>query len=268
MQTLKNVSQITLALEYYIKKSEGFWRHPKSKARTYLIKALECQAFLKDWQKVADISSRAVFELHSFCDRREFYYIWMTSLIELSDISGLKYLAKHIKDFYKDDEGAWALSEMTKHFITGFQNRDSHSLKSLSAKDTLTKELISYSLIYKKSLKDKKKGLSELKKVARLEESNYFRLRNFLRAFSDNDLTRQMSDLYNSMNKKFPFSPEPYIVSGLISAKKKNWQHASRLFSQLAMDNPKDESYKNLTHFFLMKSRQKKSHTTQSLVAS
>ena len=267
MQKFKQVSQIKQALEYFEIKSEAFWKKPMSKAKDYLIKSLECHAFLNDWEKVVDISSKAVFRMNSFQKRSEFYYMWMTGLLELSDINGLKCLSEHKKNFIKEEE-AIALSEITKHFISGFQNINHLGTQNLSEKKTLTGELKSYMFIYAKPLKDKKQGLSLFNGISFIAPMNYFRVRNFLRAYSDNDFTKQMSELYNYMSKNFPFSPEPYIASALISAKKKDWKSASKLFFQLASDNPKEESYKNLTQFFLMKSRQKKSHFAQSSIAS
>ena len=267
MQKLKQVSQVKQALEYFEIKSEAFWKNPLSKAKDYLLKTLECHAFLKDWERVVDISSQAAFRMNSFQKRSEFYYIWMTGLLELSDINGLRNLSEHIKNFYQDEEEALALSEITKHFVSGFQNRTRFNTQNLSEKNTLTGELKSYDLIYANSIKDKKLGVSILKRVSFVAPMNYFRVRNFLRAYSDNDFTKQMSELYNYMYKNFPFSPEPYIASALISARNKDWKRASKLFFQLASDNPKEESYKNLTQFFKMKSRQQKSHFSHNSIA-
>jgi hypothetical protein len=205
MQKFKQVSQIKQALEYFEIKSEAFWKKPMSKAKDYLIKSLECHAFLNDWEKVVDISSKAVFRMNSFQKRSEFYYMWMTGLLELSDINGLKCLSEHIKNFYKGEEEAIALSEITKHFISGFQNINHLGTQNLSEKKTLTGELKSYMFIYAKPLKDKKQGLSLFNGISFIAPMNYFRVRNFLRAYSDNDFTKQMSELYNYMSRTFHF---------------------------------------------------------------
>ena len=229
--------------------SSLFWReiNPKPQSCLKLKKLLEMYGTYEQWEKVINLSSRAVLHLNKNYERAEFYYIWICALKESFDLDSLVYLGEHLIFMGEKYSPFYCLAALSFHFA-GENTRALNLLKmqkrELNTKNRYYREcvgLILATLPAKESNKTKIiKGINHLKKLCLSKNSNYLSWRNCLRVLAQFDCEDSMSDMYNAMGERFSFCHEPYLVSALIAMEEKKWVEAISLLKIILIENPKN----------------------------
>lgn len=225
--------------------SNSFWReiNPSAKSCISLIKLLEIYASHEEWEKIINLSSRAVLHLTKFYDRADFYHIWICALKETFDHGALVSLGKHLLKMRNYHPVFWSLALLAFQFASC--NKISLKIfkylkKSKGVENRFAFEACGILLSSSKNKENVKKGISIIEKVCQDKKSSYFTWRNYLRKLSENNLIEKMSEAYNLIHDKFPFAQEPYLVAVLISMYEKDWNESLRILGQILRDNPKN----------------------------
>lgn len=229
----------------YEKKSSSFWsdKNPSTQACTHLNTLLEVYASKQEWEKIIDLSSKAVLHLNEESKRNQFYYSWICALNESSDGNALLMVGRHLLKMRALHENYLSLSLLAFFFANkkeACQQICPHILKQKHNQTVYEEEALA--LFMTESIKEEqqKEGLSILKKLCQEKQASYFTFRNYLRTLSEKNLLKDMSNTYNLMHERFPFSSEPYIVAALSAMENKNWQEGIRLLEQILRDNPQN----------------------------
>jgi tetratricopeptide (TPR) repeat protein len=222
-----------------------FWReiNPRASSCIALKRLLETYATYDQWDKVVNLSSRAVLHLNKNNDRTDFYHIWICALNESKDYSSLNDLAEHLVVMGKE----YSIFKFLAATAYAFTNQKNKCLKILKefkhlslSKNKYYQEALGLFLSSLSNLKYIKKGIYILKKLCSDKNIRYLTWRNCLSVLSMNNCESDMSRIYNLMHIKFPFAHEPYLVASLIAIDEKNWNEAIRILNQIIIDNPEN----------------------------
>ena len=232
-------------IKFLENESNSFWReiNPSAKSCISLIKLLEVYASHEEWEKIINLSSRAVLHLTKFYDRADFYHIWICALKETFDQGALISLGKHLLRMRTSHPVFLSLALIAFHFASC--NKISlkiykHLKNTKGVENRFAFEACGLFLAASKNTENVSKGISLIYKVCQDKKSSYFSWRNYLRTLSENDFIEEMSQTYNHIHLKFPFAQEPYIVASLIAMNEKDWQESIRILGQILRDNPKN----------------------------
>lgn len=229
----------------YEKKSRSFWsdKNPSYQLCAHLNTLLEIYASKQEWEKIIDLSSKAVLHLNDEAKRNRFYYIWICALNENSDGSALFLMGRHLLKMQPLNHDYLSLSFMAFFFSNKKEicQKIIPNILNKNQKNVAYQEE-SIALFMTDSIKraEQKKGLYILKRLCNEKQASYFTFRNYLRTLSEKNLLVEMSHTYNLMHTRFPFSSEPYIVAALSAMESKNWKEAIRVLTQILRDNPEN----------------------------
>lgn len=225
--------------------STSFWReiNPSAKSCLSLIKLLEVYAAHDEWEKIINLSSRAVLHLTKSYDRADFYHIWICALKETFDQGALISLGKHLLRMRNYHPVFLSLALISFHFASCKKislKIYKHLKNSEGVENRFAFEACGLFLAGSKNKENIQKGVNLIEKVCQEKKSSYFSWRNYLRALSENNLIEEMSEAYNNIHLKFPFAQEPYLVASLIAMYEKDWMESIRILGQILRDNPKN----------------------------
>ncbi len=219
-----------------------FWNElsPKESSCAQIKKLLEIYATYERWEDVIQLASKAILHLDHDAQKVEFYHMWICALNEIQDFSSLVILGQHLRkmslqcvEFYSLAVMAYTFSGKNKISLTLLKKEKN----ILSIKTKYHQEALALFLCSLNNKKYSKKGIILCKKICFKKGSSYLTMRNCLRVFSQFNCEEEMSQAYNSMNIRFPFAHEPYIVAALIAMEERNWIESIRLLKQIIADN-------------------------------
>lgn len=226
-------------------KALPFWRefNPKPHSCLNLKKLLAVYANFGDWEKVINLSSRAVLHLNKNYERCDFYFIWICGLKETHDDKSLELLGDHLCKMAHEYTVMYCLAALAYYFA----GKKQLSIKILkeqklknNTKNRFYREAFGHVLSSSKKRALIKCGLEMLKEGCQDKNSNYFSWRNLLRVLSYHNCCDDLSKFYNMMHYKFSFAHEPYLVSTLIAMDESDWLEGIRLLNQILRDNPEN----------------------------
>lgn len=234
------------ALNLYGRKS------PLSKVEAASLKRLvELHAFREEWDRVVDLASKSIVVGLRPQDEITLYRLWIEGLNEDLDIEGLTELGKHLLGRRQDKVEYLALAALA--FVYSGKNNAVRSavgqLYRMEAGGVVVEEILATVKCESLNREERLMGLRELASTLGESDAGYFSYRRFLGYAFENNALSTAAAAVKTLHKKYPESPDAYIVSALVDVNEGRWTSAQKSLDVVLANNPAN------TDAVLMKAR-------------
>jgi tetratricopeptide (TPR) repeat protein len=205
-----------------------------------LKRLMELHAYREEWDRVVDIASRGIVVGLPPTDEITMYRIWVEGLKEDFDVEGLTELGRHL--VARRDENAEYLAVGVLAFVyAGKVNAVKAGIGHLYRMDAtspVVEEVLAIVKCEAAHREERMMGLRDLAHALKDSDCGYLAYRRFLEYALENNALATASATIKSLNKRFPESPDAYMISALLDINAGEWNSAMDALRVVIAHNP------------------------------